>query len=57
MFGSSKNNASRPTMTIDTLIGAKTRIKGDITFSGGFRVDGSVVGSIMAAVMRIHAAA
>lgn len=48
MFGSSKNNASRPTMTIDTLIGAKTRIKGDITFSGGFRVDGSVVGSIVA---------
>ena len=48
MFGSSKNNASRPTMTIDTLVGAKTRIKGDITFSGGFRVDGNVVGSIVA---------
>lgn len=48
MFGSSKNNPSRPTMTIDTLIGAKTKIKGDISFSGGFRVDGSVVGTIIA---------
>ena len=48
MFGSSKNNGNRPTMTIDTLIGAKTKIKGDISFSGGFRVDGSVVGTIVA---------
>ncbi len=48
MFGSSKNNGNRPTMTIDTLIGAKTKIKGDISFSGGFRVDGNVVGSIVA---------
>ena len=47
MFGSSRNNPSRPTTTIDTLIGAKTRIKGDISFSGGFRVDGSVVGTIV----------
>lgn len=48
MFGSSKNNGNRPTMTIDTLIGAKTKIKGDISFSGGFHVDGNVVGSIVA---------
>lgn len=48
MFGSSKNANNRPTMTIDTLIGAKTRIKGDITFSGGFRVDGSIVGTVVA---------
>lgn len=47
MFGSSKNAANRPTMTIDTLIGAKTRIKGDISFSGGFRVDGSIIGSVV----------
>lgn len=47
MFGSSKNAANRPTMTIDTLIGAKTRIKGDISFSGGFRVDGAIVGSVV----------
>jgi len=47
MFGSSKAASNRPTSTIDTLIGAKTKIKGDITFSGGFRVDGTVVGSIV----------
>ena len=47
MFGSSKAASNRPTSTIDTLVGAKTKIKGDITFSGGFRVDGSVVGSIV----------
>ena len=46
MFGSNKNSNNRPTMTIDTLIGAKTKIKGDITFSGGFRVDGCVVGTV-----------
>ncbi len=46
MFGSSKN-ANRPTMSIDTLIGAKTKIKGDISFSGGFRVDGHVVGTVI----------
>ncbi|MBK6435936.1 MAG: polymer-forming cytoskeletal protein [Rhodanobacteraceae bacterium] len=48
MFGSSKNTNNRPTMTIDTLIGVKTKIKGDITFSGGFRVDGCVIGSVCA---------
>lgn len=46
MFGSSKQN-NRPTMTIDTLIGAKTKIKGDVSFSGGFRVDGSIIGSVV----------
>jgi len=35
-------------MTIDTLVGAKTKIKGDITFSGGFRVDGHVIGTVVA---------
>lgn len=48
MFGSNKGNANRPTMTIDTLIGAKTRIVGDLTFSGGLRIDGQVVGCIVA---------
>lgn len=48
MFGSSKAANNRPTMTIDTLVGAKTKIKGDITFSGGFRVDGCVIGTVIA---------
>jgi cytoskeletal protein CcmA (bactofilin family) len=31
---------------IDTLIGADTRIEGDIYFSGGLRVDGTVRGNV-----------
>lgn len=31
---------------IDTLIGAGTKIVGDISFTGGLRVDGEVVGNI-----------
>ena len=33
---------------IDTLIGQHTHIKGDISFSGGLRIDGSVAGNINA---------
>ena len=32
--------------TIDTLIGAETRIEGDIHFSGGLRVDGAIRGNV-----------
>ena len=32
--------------TIDTLIGAETRIEGDIHFVGGLRVDGSIRGNV-----------
>lgn len=32
--------------SIDTLIGAETRIEGDIHFSGGLRIDGSIRGSV-----------
>jgi cytoskeletal protein CcmA (bactofilin family) len=32
--------------TIDTLIGADTRIEGDIHFSGGLRVDGAIRGNV-----------
>jgi len=31
---------------IDTLIGADSRVEGDIVFSGGLRVDGAVRGSV-----------
>jgi cytoskeletal protein CcmA (bactofilin family) len=31
---------------IDTLIGAKTRINGDVEFSGGLRVDGYINGNV-----------
>lgn len=32
--------------TIDTLIGADTRIEGNIHFAGGLRVDGTIRGSV-----------
>ena len=34
--------------TIDTLIGASTRVEGDIHFKGGLRIDGEVRGNVMA---------
>lgn len=45
MFGKSKN--AKPQNRIDSLIGAGTRIDGNIRFSGGLRIDGEVHGSIL----------
>lgn len=39
-----KNN--RVQNTINTLISAETRVEGNISFSGGLRVDGAVIGSV-----------
>lgn len=44
----SKAPAEKPCNTIDTLIGTKSEIKGDITFSGGLRIDGKIRGNIIA---------
>ncbi len=44
MFG----KKSGPKNTIDSLIGASTRIEGNMIFQGGLRVDGHVQGSIIA---------
>jgi len=44
MFGA-KN--SKPSSKIDTLVGAGSRIDGDVRFSGGLRVDGVVSGNIV----------
>jgi cytoskeletal protein CcmA (bactofilin family) len=44
----SKKSGEKPCNTIDTLIGVKTEIKGDIVFSGGLRVDGKIKGNILA---------
>jgi cytoskeletal protein CcmA (bactofilin family) len=38
----------KPCNTIDTLIGAKADVKGDIVFSGGLRIDGKQKGNIAA---------
>ena len=42
MFG--KN--SKPNGRIDSLIGAGTTIEGNITFTGGLRIDGEVRGNV-----------
>ena len=47
MFGTNKRN--KPQNRIDCLIGAGTIIEGNITFSGGLRVDGHVRGNVIAA--------
>ncbi len=39
-----KNN--RVQNTIDTLIGVDTRVEGNIHFSGGLRIDGTVIGAV-----------
>lgn len=39
---------SKPQNRIDTLIGAEARIDGNISFSGGLRVDGEVNGNVIA---------
>ena len=45
MFGMKKN---QPQNRIDCLIGSGTTIEGNITFTGGLRVDGSVRGNVIA---------
>lgn len=46
MFG---KKAHQPQNRIDCLIGAGTTIEGNISFSGGLRVDGHVKGNVCAA--------
>ena len=38
--------SNRVQNSIDTLIGADTRVEGDIHFSGGLRVDGQIKGNV-----------
>jgi cytoskeletal protein CcmA (bactofilin family) len=45
MFGIGKKTSC----SIDTVIGAQTRLEGDVSFSGGLHVDGLIRGSISAA--------
>jgi cytoskeletal protein CcmA (bactofilin family) len=42
-------NKDKHPSRIDSLIGAGTRIEGDVIFSGGLRVDGEVKGDVRAA--------
>jgi cytoskeletal protein CcmA (bactofilin family) len=45
MFGKKSHKASN---RIDSLIGAGTRVTGDIHFRGGLRIDGEVIGNVRA---------
>ncbi|MBK7016115.1 MAG: polymer-forming cytoskeletal protein [Sulfuritalea sp.] len=46
MFGKKSNKSQG---RIDSLIGAGTSLVGDVTFSGGLRVDGEIRGNVRAA--------
>lgn len=43
-----KSPNEKPCNTIDTLIGIRTELKGDLTFSGGLRIDGKLKGNVTA---------
>jgi cytoskeletal protein CcmA (bactofilin family) len=43
-----KNKAKTKSVRIDTLIGQNTHIQGDLSFEGGLRIDGNIIGSVHA---------
>ena len=47
MFGD-KKKATRPSGSVETLIGAHARICGDVHFNGGLYVEGVIEGSVIA---------
>jgi cytoskeletal protein CcmA (bactofilin family) len=44
-----RKKRSAPQKRIDSLIGAGTVVNGDVTFTGGLRIDGEVLGNVIAA--------
>jgi cytoskeletal protein CcmA (bactofilin family) len=48
MFRNSKKAGALPPLHVDTLIGARTTIVGDVRFSGGLHVDGTIRGMVVA---------
>ena len=42
------NKHSKPQNRIDSLIGLGTKIKGDVHFTGGLRIDGEISGNVVA---------
>lgn len=49
MFGSDKTKPARPATTgVETLIGSHVTIRGDLLFSGGLYVEGTIHGSVVA---------
>lgn len=42
------NRHSKPQNRIDSLVGAGTKIEGNVSFTGGLRVDGEIKGNVIA---------
>ncbi|MDO8989183.1 MAG: polymer-forming cytoskeletal protein [Sideroxyarcus sp.] len=42
------NRNTKPQNRIDSLVGAGTRVEGNVNFTGGLRVDGEIKGSVIA---------
>lgn len=48
MFGDKGKSARNGTNTVETLIGPRVVIRGDVTFSGGLYVEGKIIGKVIA---------
>jgi cytoskeletal protein CcmA (bactofilin family) len=48
MLGFDRKADRRPSVNVDTLIGTKVTVRGDMLFSGGLHIDGTVIGSVTA---------
>jgi cytoskeletal protein CcmA (bactofilin family) len=48
MFGGEKSKPGRPAAGVETLIGARVTIRGDVHFSGGLYIEGKVHGAVVA---------
>ncbi len=48
MFGDNKKKAARPSGGVETLIGQRARICGDVHFDGGLYVEGVIEGAVLA---------
>lgn len=48
MIKRSQDNEVKSVETIDTLIGSGTVLSGDLTFTGGLRIDGHIKGNVIA---------
>jgi cytoskeletal protein CcmA (bactofilin family) len=46
--------SNKPLGRIDSLIGAGTKVEGDVTFEGGLRVDGEIKGNVVCASGEQH---
>lgn len=58
MLGKKKQKPRRPTGHFDTLVSSRTTVEGDVHFSGGLHVDGTIRGRVVAeeggdAVLRV----